>query len=369
MSEQRATLELSRPKNFTLAYAFILLLILCVITEAIGRSSLIQNHIPYQAYGTNHTQMEIQLTNLETFVRENGPPDCFIFGSSQAFRGVDADAFTAALESTGGGHYTCYNFGVTGSQVATTAVLNEILIQKYRPGLVVIGTSFLDYTEGREIQVDERFTKNDWLAYKTGDFSISGWLTEYSYAWRTLTILSYSAPFSMNYIEVLREAHKWDGEIAQSGFALSQFSTDPALAMDEGAVKNLVQEFGNFNVSERNLSALEQIITDSQSVGARVLIAEMPYHPALLDLKDERGNPRVNRDDILTFQQNVNARIEAIAVTHDAVYLETDAALVIPEDVWFDVYHLNRNGAALFSQWLGEQAAKIPGLISMLAGQ
>ena len=369
MSEQRVTLDLSRPKNFTLLYAFILFLILCIVAEAVGRSRFVQAHIPYQAYGTNHTQMEIQLTNLEAFVRENGAPDCFIFGSSQAFRGVDADAFSAALESNGGGHYTCYNFGVTGSQVATTAILNKILIQKYKPRLVLIGTSFLDYTEGREIQVDERFTKNDWLAYKTGDFSISGWLTENSYAWRTLTILSYSAPFAMNYTEVLREAHKWDGEIAPSGFALSQFSTNPNLPMDQGSVKTLVQEFGKFNVSERNLSALDQIVTDSQSVGARVLIVEMPYHPALLDLKDERGNPRVDRSQILAFQHNVNARIENIANTHETTYLETDAALVIPDDVWFDVYHLNRNGAALFSQWLGKQAAKIPGIISMLVGQ
>ena len=91
MSEQRVTLELSRPKNFILAYVFFIFLILCFIAEAIGRTPIIQEHIPYQAYGTNHTQMEIQLTNLETFVRENGAPDCFIFGSSQAFRGVDAE--------------------------------------------------------------------------------------------------------------------------------------------------------------------------------------------------------------------------------------------------------------------------------------
>jgi len=369
MSEQRVTLELSSPKNFTLIHAFVFFLILCVLAEAVGRSSFVQNRVPYQAYGTNHTQMEIQLTNLENFVHENGAPDCFIFGSSQAFRDVDADAFASALEANGGGHYTCYNFGVTGSQVATTAVLNKILIQKYKPRLVVIGTSFLDYTEGREIQVDERFTENDWLAYKTGDFSIAGWLTEHSYAWRTLTILSYSAPFAMNYIEVLREAHKWDGEIAPSGFALSEYSTNPNTPMDKGSVKNLVQEFGKFNVSERNLSALEQIIIDSQAVNAKVLIVEMPYHPALLDLKDERGNPRADRDDILGFQQNVNARIETIAGAHEAFYLETDAALIIPDDVWFDVYHLNRIGALLFGEWLGEQAAKLPNLISMLVGR
>lgn len=364
MVDQRVKLSLSRPKNFVLLYALILFLILCILIEAIGRSSLLQDHLPYQAYGTNHTQMEIQLTNLEKFVRENGAPDCFIFGSSQAFRGVDAETFAGALESSGGGRFTCYNFGVTGSQVATTAVLNEILIQQYRPRLVVIGTSFLDYTEGRELQIDERFTKNDWLAYKTGDFSTSGWLTEHSYAWRALTLLSYSAPYEMNFVEVLREAHKWDGEIAPSGFALSEVRTNPLMPMEDGFVKNLQQEFGAFNTSERNLSALEQIITDSQSVGAHILVVEMPYHPALLDLKDSQGNPRVDRLKILDFQQRVNLRIEAITNSHNVVFMKADPSLSIPDDVWFDLYHLNRNGAKLFSQWLGDQAAVTAAFLS-----
>ena len=369
MYEPRVTLTLTRPKNFTLLTSAILFLILCLLLEMIGRSSTIQSRLPYQAYGTNHTQLEIQLSYLETFVRENGAPDCLIFGSSQAFRGVDADAFAAALEASGGGHYTCYNFGVTGSQVATTAVLNKILIQKYKPRLVVIGTSFLDYTEGRESQVDERFTKNDWLAYKTGNFSINGWLLEHSYFWRAVTFFSYSAPYSMNYVEVLREAHKWDGEIAPSGFALSEYHVDPSIPLEEGAVKNFAQEFGHFTPSERNLAALEQIIADSQSVGARILVVEMPYHPALLDLKDEKGNPRINRDDILAFQQKVNGRIEQIAESHNSAFLQIDASLAIPEDVWFDLYHLNRDGARIFSEWLGARAAQVADLLSMMVGQ
>ncbi len=80
-------------------------------------------------------------------------------------------------------------------------MLGEILIQQYQPRLVILGTSFLDYTEGREFQIDERFKQNDWLEYQTGKFTLSGWLTEHSYAWRTITVLSYSAPFGMHYNE------------------------------------------------------------------------------------------------------------------------------------------------------------------------
>ena len=145
-------------------------------------------------------------------------------------------------------------------------MLNKILIQKYKPKLVVIGTSFLDYTEVREYQIDERFRQNEWLKYQTGQFTISGWLTEHSYAWRAITLFSYSAPYGLRMDEVLREAHKWDGEIAESGFALSEKAVNPNLPVDTGFVKNLQSEFGNFGVSERNLSALEETISHPATV-------------------------------------------------------------------------------------------------------
>ena len=359
--DQRVTLKISRPRNPALLYGAILFVLACMVGEMLARTSFVQARIPYQAYGTNHTQLELQLNILDKFVRENGAPDCFIFGSSQAFREVDPVAFARAYEAAGGEKVTCYNFGVTGSQIWTTSILNKILIQKYHPRLVVIGTSFLDYTEGREFQIDERFKENDWLEFQTSKFTLGGWLTEHSYAWRALTLLSYAAPYGMRYSEVLREAHKWDGEIAESGFAISQKSIDPSVPVETGFVKNLQQEFGNFGVSERNLSALEETIAFSQQAGDQVLLAEMTYHPALLELKDQRGNPRVDKEQILSFIGKVNARLNDIAARHEIVFLEFDPAFSLPETGWFDLYHLNRVGAEVFSRWLGGQAAQVLG--------
>jgi len=359
--DQRVTLKISRPRNPALLYGAILFVLACIVGEMLARTPFVQARIPYQAYGTNHTQLELQLNILDKFVRENGAPDCFIFGSSQAFREVDPVAFARAYEAAGGEKVTCYNFGVTGSQIWTTSILNKILIQKYHPRLVVIGTSFLDYTEGREFQIDERFKENDWLEFQTSKFTLGGWLTEHSYAWRALTLLSYAAPYGMRYSEVLREARKWDGEIAESGFAISQKSIDPSVPVETGFVKNLQQEFGNFGVSERNLSALEETIAFSQQAGDQVLLAEMTYHPALLELKDQRGNPRVDKEQILSFIGKVNARLNDIAARHEIVFLEFDPAFSLPETGWFDLYHLNRVGAEVFSRWLGGQAAQVLG--------
>jgi hypothetical protein len=359
--DQRVTLKINRPHNPAVAYGAILFLLLCLLGEMLARTPFVQAQIPYQAYGTNHTQLELQLNMLDRFIQENGAPDCFIFGSSQAFREVDAVTFARAYEAASGETVTCYNFGVTGSQVWTTSILNKILIQKYQPRLVVIGTSYLDYTEGREFQIDERFKENDWLEYQTGKFTLGGWLTKNSTAWRALTMFSYAAPYGMRYEEVLREAHKWDGQIADSGFALSDKPFDPSLPVEPGFVKNLMLEFGDFGVSERNLSALEETIAFSQQAGAQVLLAEMTYHPALLELKDDKGNPRVDKEQIQAFINKVNTRLNSIAADHKITFLEFDPTVSIPDTGWFDLYHLNRVGAEVFSRWLGEQAAQIIG--------
>lgn len=357
--DRRVTLKIDRPRQPILAYGAVLFVLACLLIEAIARTPLVQSRVPYQAYGMNHPQLELQINMLQQYVEQNGAPDCFILGSSQAFREVDPGGFAQIFNKTRNDSLNCYNFGVTGSQIWSTSILGEILIQRYQPRLVILGTSFLDYTEGRELQIDERFKQNDWLEYQTGKFTFNGWLSEHSYGWRTITSLSYSAPFGMHYDTVLREAHKWDGEIARNGFALSTKSVDPNLPVEEGFVKNFKEEFRSFGVSERNLTALEEIVAFSRAQGAQVLLVEMVYHPALLDLKDSRGTPRADRENTLAFIDKVNARLADIAAEHHVIFLKFDPALPLPESGWFDLYHLNRNGAGVFSNWLGTQAARI----------
>lgn len=367
--EQQVSLKIHRGGASIFAYAATIFALVCVLAETFARAPFVQAQIPYQAYGTNHTQLELQINYLDAFVRENGAPDCFIFGSSQAFREMDPQIFAQSLETTSGEKVTCYNFGVTGSQVWSTSVLNKILVERYHPRLVVIGTSYLDYTEGREFQIDERFKENDWLQYQTTPFSLqglydgwfNGWLTDHSYAWRGLNLLSYSAPFEMRMAEVLREAHKWDGEIGKHGFALSNKAINPNLPVEEGFVKNLMLEFGDFGVSDRNLAALEETIAFSQQAGAQVLLAEMTYHPALLELRGPRGVERAAKEEIKAFINKVNAKLDGIAAAHGIAFLHVNPDVDIPEDGWFDLYHLNSVGAGPFSAWLGQEAGRVLG--------
>ena len=88
-SEQQVSLKIHRGGAPIFAYAAILFALACVLVETFARAPSVQAQIPYQAYGTNHTQLELQINYLDAFVRENGAPDCFIFGSSQAFREME----------------------------------------------------------------------------------------------------------------------------------------------------------------------------------------------------------------------------------------------------------------------------------------
>ena len=354
---QLVKLNLSRPRKPILLLAAVLFLVLSVLLEIFARLPAVQSQLPYQAYGINHAQLETQLKVLDEFVQHNGAPDCFLFGNSQAFREINTNAFEAAYEQASGEDVLCYNFSVTGSQIATTSAFNKMLVEKYHPRLVVIATSFLDYTEGRDKQNDERFKESEWLKYHAGETSISGWLMEASYAWRALTYLSYAAPFGMNFEAVTHEAAQWDTELAPNGNAISKDFINPLAPAEDGFVKKMRAEFGNFGISENNFSALEEVVAFDQSQGAQVILVEMMYHPALLDLNDSRGNPRADRARILDLIARVNAQLDALAQQRGIVYIHFDSSLPIPEKGWFDLYHLNNNGAKVFSAWLGEQVA------------
>jgi len=103
---------------------------------------------------------------------------------------------------------------------------------------------------------------------------------------------------------------------------------------------------------------LEQIITDSQTEGAKVLVAEMMYHPALLDLKDNSGKKRIDSEKVLAFRKMINDVILGIAQKHNVSFLEFDPHLAVSNRGWYDLYHLNRTGAEIFSNWLGKMAVQ-----------
>lgn len=338
-----------------------LVLLVCLVglVELAARTLLVQKSIPFQAYGTNHIQFEMQLKRLDAYIAAHGRPDCFIFGTSQSLRGIDPQVVAEAYRGQTGEDIQCYNFSVNGSNVAITLYFSQFLICEYQPRLVILGTSFLDYTEEREQRVDTRFEKNPWIHFQRGDVSLAGWLSEHSYAWRLLTLLSYAAPQGLDFGETLKEARKWDNQLTEYGYGYSDEQIDPAQPVKPGFVKNFVEQFGGFSLSKRNLQAVEQIAQLCKEEGIQLQIVEMPYHPSLIELRGGDGQRRAPTDRLQDFIQQVNQRLAVIAEGNGALYWQTGNPDFFPEDGWHDLYHFNHKGGAVFSRWLAGRLAEV----------
>lgn len=354
---QRAAVKLNWPAGSTLIRSLLLFVLLAALIESAARSSLVQNHVPLQAYGTNHIQFEMQLRKLDAFVAKQGAPDCLILGNSQALRGIDPQKLEKAYQEQTGQTLLCYNFGVVGTDIATVFYFDKILIHRYHPRLVLVGTNFLDYTHGRETRLDPRFERNDWVHYKLGQFSLEGWLLEYSYAFRMLKLFSYTAQDGLYFDRLSKEIDSWDKQITYYGYGYTPEIMDTSEGMAKGSLRKFLRELGDFNISRRNLDSLEEIIRLGQQDGVQVVIVEMPYHPSLLMLTNENADLAAKQAQLGQFIQEVNAAITEIAARSHTVYWTSGQVEGLPEDGWLDRYHLNAFGSPVFSQWLANQLA------------
>lgn len=351
--DQRVRLQLKPPAGRTLALGAVLLLVLLLGLEFAARS--FRPAIPFQAYGANHVQFEYQWQTLQEYVDKNGPPNCFILGNSQSLRGIDPVVFSQAIAGQSGEKLQCYNFSVVGTNISTTYLFSQILIDKYHPRVIILGANFLDYTEERENRWDARFEENPWIDYQLGSLAPEGWLIEHSAAYRLLQLLSYGAPNGMDFSLVRQDLQKWQSQLTPSGYGFSKRVENLAEKPKPGFTNNFVEQFGDFSLSQWNLYSLEQMIVIAQENGVTFIIVETPYHESLLTLEDEEGAPHPKASQIVTFIDRVNQDISAIAERHGVIYIKTGPLDFIPEDGWHDRYHLNAAGSPIFSRWLAEQ--------------
>ncbi len=335
----------------------IILGLLIVALEAAASSQPVQQRVPFQAYGTNHIQFELQLNDLHNFVQKNGAPDCFILGNSQSLRSVDPQVFNQAYQDQTGKNIRCYNFSVVGANISTTYLFSKILIQQYHPRLLILGTSFLDYTESRENRNDPRFEENAWLDYQLGKASLKGWLIDHSYAFRLLQLISYGAPEHLDYTSVNKEIRMWKNQLTAYGYGRSSEVMDLSQPAPGSFAKNFIELFGKFGTSDWNITSLEDILRLGDDKNIQTLIVEMPYDVSLMDFRDANDRPLPEDAKIKQFVLQINAQIQEIADRYHTPFWQTSQLEIFPADGWHDRYHLNKNGSPVFSQWLAEQMA------------
>lgn len=99
-------------------------------------AAILAGESPYPTF--NSRQLDEKLLLYSERLKESGPPDVLIIGSSRAMRGIDPVALQTALEEMGHKDATVFNFGINGATAQVVdLILRGILKPDQLPKLVI----------------------------------------------------------------------------------------------------------------------------------------------------------------------------------------------------------------------------------------
>ena len=327
-----------------------MLLVLVGIAESVTRLDFFQRTLTPPKLGSRHSQLGYKLALLNVLARKTGQIDCIMLGSSMVDNGFNPSAFETGYREMTGRDIHCFNFGIDASTAASTAALVRIIVEDYRPNLLILGTDPRDYAVAREDPDPAVVLNTPWVAYRQGDFSLDGWLLEHSYLYRYRQHLGRLARFQFE--GTLWSDTKADNEILFNGFnPLSKVSTyinDPPSPNDESfEVTYYTRIYSSYQMLRENLEGLDSSLDYNESV-THVILLEMPVADGLYYFF---GNGKVDYDRFVV-------RVNELTRLHGVPFWRTEPPDFIPDNGWADYSHLNITGAEIFSTWLGQYVGR-----------
>ncbi|HVN54401.1 MAG TPA: hypothetical protein VMT46_08730 [Anaerolineaceae bacterium] len=293
--------------------------------------------MPPPSVGASNPEFEVKLAHLEQLVKRDGAVDCLIVGSSQIDGGINPVALTKAYAQRTGKTILCYNFGISTLTGEAMGVITRVLEAKYHPRLMFLGISPRDFSD--QFGENSRpLLKNPWIQYMLGNDNYTGWLIDHSSAYRYyLGMTNWKDPGNRVVIE--EYANKIDG----FGYGRLPNHHTPLVQLDEVLLKKY-----KFNPSD--VDGFRQAL-NLNGAQTRVVVIEMPVNPAFYPNYIEGGESAYHEK----FTQPVSAMAEEYGVPFWQTQVEI--APQVPADGWNDRRHLNEDGAAFFSTWLGGKIA------------
>lgn len=335
----RGTLVLRVPFGKTLVLALLVLAVAAGGLEIAARVLAAQTLQIVPGIASPHRQFEITLARLEDYARR-GPVDCIFVGSSTVYRGVDPDAFSAAYAAETGQPLRCFNFGVLDLTASTAGKLARILVQEYHPALLIYGTTPHDYSAAAGAASTSALEQIPWFAYRSGEWNPLGWLIDSSVALRYYLVNR--DWMKASFARYVRHTHRYEAATRANGFTpRTGTRLTPGNQVTTRKAKRLALLYSRFRLEPERLRGLEQVV-QLNSPGTRVLIVEMPTHPRIVEYY-----PNGTRD-----LDSFVSRVQDIADAN-AVPFRHDSSANLPATGWFDLGHLNAQGALAYSQWLG----------------
>jgi hypothetical protein len=332
MTDER-TLRVSGSGVFkTLALAALMLIALSAVLEAAARLL----NTP-RSTGINHHQFDGAWQHLAAMANE-GKIDCIFLGASTVHRGFDPSVVSQAYQTATGEQIQCYNFGIGQMNVWEAASLAEILVDEYHPALLIYGIGPRNFFPD-----NNELTKADWTRYTLGKPTISGWLIHNSHAYSTYLAAVRWYRFSE---ADLHEKQTRDGFEAFNGIGTDQDLRPP---------RHIRQDMATYAISGEAVDAFKSLLA-LQDRGVEIVVVEMPLPESYLKMFSSEKN----------YHKLFTGHIQAITDQQHVLFWTTDTQPLIPRRAWYDYHHVNAEGAALLSTWLGDQLAKavLSGLLS-----
>lgn len=323
------TLKITSPIGQTLLTSVLIFIITYALLESAARSPfVIQLSIP-EAYGSSHPHLETQITRLKTKIANGEKVDCIFIGNSQTLRGINPSVVEQTYFEETKRTIHCQNFGLGGMPPKTAPFIANILIKNFHPSVIIFGTGLWDYSTANSETSHESIMSSPWVQYQLGEFSIDGWLYENSNFHRFIFGLDRAMKSTSNVAQKINE----DGQLPHNDHA--RMSLEEQVEYFE----NIQKHPGITNAQRNGLQEL--IAIHSESV--KIIVIETPFDPIFLEYNKRAERLYTDFKNMLdseTQQAGINLWI-------------TQDTLPIPQTYWYDLLHLNKDGAVFFSQKLG----------------
>ncbi len=304
--------------------------------ELLVRAAVAGGMIPPPGIGSVNAELDTKLLLLDNYMHENGAVDCFFLGSSQFDEAVNPAVFDRVFLEEFGRPLRCFNFSLGTMTASPAGRMARLLAERYHPRLMFIGISARDFSDDFG-ELTRPLLDDPWVRYNLGEFSVGGWLTEHSYAYRQM--LTMRASLNPDYMVF---HNRLSFQLTESGY----------LQLEGSDLSNPKKNFiPNFSITCDDLIGLDEA-SALNSDNLQVVFVEVPVHHSFIQYYIHA--------DPDAYETLFAEPISAYFAEQDLPFWRTQDLMreLVPDEGWTDVKHFNRIGAEIFSTWLARQTAQ-----------
>ena len=333
-------------------FALLFVLVISGLAEAAIRWVVVNtNYHETPSKGFDRYILELKLNRLDNLVEDLGRVDVIFLGSSMVHRGLDPKLFQREIYTATNHTITAFNLGIPGIKSKDAASIARVLVQKYKPKLIIYGISVRDFDGQYEAS---GISDNPWVRYELGNFNLDGWLREKSLAYQYYLV--YRNWMKVDFDEQIKQRRYYDRVITAKGF----LNSDNVLQEDPEAWKeSAIKSYENYFLDPSYVNAVEAIL-QLQKQGTKIVIVEMPVQTEFIQYYPHQWKDQ---------EQFIQA-IQTVVSSFDSPFLPTTGLVTLPENGWYSKNHLNSIGADVFTRWLAHELVTSTTIVqALIAGK